>query len=187
VPSVNGVPSVTTIIRAVGLTRDYDFLPAGRRLQLSTTGRWLGQAIQWHHEGKLDPTSISTAIEPGYTAYLEFLAAERWRWLAAEVELFHPWGFCGHLDLVGEAPGVGLEVLDIKYTDAPDTRGAAIQLAGYGLLWDQHASRHGLQHHVRRRILQLTRTGEYKLHDVTDPHWTTVFSAALVIYKETRK
>lgn len=186
-PAVGGVPSVTEILKDVGLTMDYDFLPAGRRAQLSQTGKWLGQAIQWHHEGTLDHASLSPAIRPGFEAYLAFLEAERWRWFGSEVELFHDWGFCGHLDLVGEAPGVGVEVLDIKFTDAPDLRGASMQLAGYGLLYDQDATRHGHRPHARRRVLQLTRDGHYKPHDVTDPYWVTVFSAALVVYKETHR
>jgi hypothetical protein len=192
-PSVNGVPSVTEILQGVGLTRDYSFLPAGRRDQLSQTGKWLGQAIQWYHEGTLDTNSLSSAIRPGFDAYLEFLEDEGWEWLGSEVELFHPWGFCGHLDLFGIAPDVGVEVLDIKFTDAPDMRGASLQLAGYGILYDHNApsmrsGRHyPLAPHVRRRILQLTRDGHYKTHDVTDAHWTSVFSAAVVVYKEAHR
>ena len=39
----------------------------------------------------------------------------------------------------------------------------------------------------KRYVVALRKDGTYRMHDVTDPHWTTVFSAALVIYKETRK
>lgn len=183
-PSVNGIPSVTEVLAAVGLTQNYGFLPQEKLELARARGTALHLAVQWFHEGTLDESSLHPEIKLGFEAYRAWLDEERWEWEASEVELFHPWGVVGHLDLVGLAPDVGIEILDVKFSDAPDVAGAALQLAFYGILWDQN---HPDRPHRRRRILQITRDGHAKPIDVTNPHHTNVCAAAVVVFQAQRE
>lgn len=183
-PSVNGVPSVTEILRAVGLQKDYGFLSNRDRSEATLRGKALHLAIQCHHEwartgDKVDLDSLRPEIRYGFDAYCDFVEQEQLEWRHSELELFHPsWNYVGHLDLVLAVPDVGIEVVDLKHTDSVELDDAALQLAGYGLLWDA-----SYPDHVRRRVLQIPRSkGVVKPHDVTDAHAAEVFKAALVVY-----
>jgi len=180
-PSVGGIPSVTEILASCGLTQNYGFLPQEKLDLARARGTALHLAIQWFHEGTLDETSLHPEIRLGFEAYRAFLEEERWVWEASELELFHPFGVVGHLDLIGVAPDVGLEILDLKFSDAPDVKGAARQLAMYGMLWDHN---HPDRPHRRRRVLQITRDGHAKPIDVTNQHHSNVCAAAIVVYQE---
>lgn len=186
-PSVNGIPSVTEILQATGLMHYYGFLDSERLDLARRRGKALHLAIQMDAEGPdadgmvLNVKGLHPEIRPGFDGWREFVASTGWEWLHSELELFHEWGFCGHVDLVGRRPGVGIEVVDVKFTDYPDLKGTARQLAGYGLLWD-HA--HPDQKHVQRTMLQITRDGRPKPVDMTDPHHVQVFIAGLTVFKE---
>jgi hypothetical protein len=180
-PAVNGIPSTTEILRAVGLTRAYPDTPEMARYRARGTA--LHQAIQWFHAGVLDEESLHPEIAPGFSAYRAWLEETGWKWLASEVEIFHPWGYVSHLDLIGEDPegGGGVEILDVS----PDLKSAAFQLAAYGLAYD-HA--HPEAPHVRRRVLQLSPSGwRAKAHDVTDAAAVQVFAAAVIVHRAQRE
>jgi hypothetical protein len=169
-------PSVTEILKDTGLVRGSDFIPERYRER----GRALHEVIAMYLDG-LDVSDVAAELKPGLEGFLDFEVVSYYQSIASELELTHPFGFVGHIDLVGTTYGEdAVELIDIKYTESPDVKGATWQLAGYGLLWDQA---HPERLHTKRSILQLSPKGaKPKAIDVTNPYATTVFTSALVVF-----
>lgn len=168
------LPSVTTIIREVGLSRSYPNTP---EMELARQrGTALHAAILLHAGGELDEGSLHEAIRPGFEAYLRFLDETGHIEMFSEYEIEHPWGIIGHLDRVSSL----IEILDWKYSDSPDLVGAKYQLAGYRLLWNHQFP---LSPVSRCLVIGLGKNGKYRPHDVTDDYAMQVFTSAFVVYK----
>ena len=82
-PSVGGVPSVTEILRAVGLTASYAALPESVRTTASQKGQALHAALALHAAGTLEEGSLHPALRPGFEAYLRFVRDQEHAALAA--------------------------------------------------------------------------------------------------------
>lgn len=173
-------PSVTQILRAVGLALDYDRVPAHILEHAQQRGTALHRAIQYHAEGRLELASLHPEIQPGFQAYLRFVEHTGHVPIASEVELIHPaWQFIGHPDRIGWL-GPERVVIDFKYVETVDLAGTALQVAAYALLWN---AVHPTEPVTRRYTLQLRRNGTYRLHPLEDPHAEQIFLAALVVFQ----
>jgi hypothetical protein len=175
---------VTEILAAVGLTRDYRHTDE----RYSQIGRAAHQAVAWHAEGVLDEATIHPDVRPGLDAYLEFVEqahhiplvlSESPRMLASELEMVHPGlGCVAHLDRVGSLGEVETALIDWKYSDSPDLKGARYQLAGYRLIWDYLYPEQPIQACV---VVQLKKDGTPRVHHLTDDYAMQVFTAALIV------
>ena len=175
------LPSVTEILAAVGLTRSYEGV-APHYAQLGTA---LHLAIHLHTRGELEVASLHPEVRPGFDAFLEFEARERLVVIHSELALVHPQGFVGHLDLVASVGDVERAIIDIKYSDAPDIKGATYQLAGYGLLHDHAYPETPAE---ERYVLPLSKKGKRaELVRVTDAYSKQIFLAALIVERAKRE
>jgi hypothetical protein len=185
-PSVNGVPSVTEVLASAGLCEDYRFL-GDKREFYQERGQALHACIQWFEEGTLDEATVHPEIAPGLAAYRRFVEETGYMVMASEVELFHrDYGFCGHIDSVG---ALGIEyktvLVDFKYSDSPDVKGARYQLAGgYRLLWEHNHPDKKVDNCL---VVALRKDGTYKAHEVMDDYASQVFLAALIVHQERAK
>lgn len=171
---------MTEILKALGLCDDYAFVPDHAR----DRGTALHQAIQWFEDGTLDTNSLHPEIIQPFTAYQRFVEDTGHMVESSEVELVHPWGFCGHLDRVGLVNG-DRAICDWKSGTTVDLKGATLQLAGYGLLYAHQFQTEYPETRlpdVKRYVVNLRPDGTYKLIDVTDDHATQVFTAAVMVY-----
>lgn len=176
----NRLPSVTEVLRAAGLTRDFKGVPAHLLEHAQLRGQALHQAIQWHHEGTLDQATLHPEIEPGFRAYQRFLVEMHHKPIASEIELVHPtWNFIGHLDRVGWL-GPSRVIIDFKYTETPDLVGAAYQIAAYRMLWAACRPQEPIS---AGYVLQLTLAGRYQPHLLEEAQAEQVFLAALVVFR----
>lgn len=187
-PSVNGLPSVTEILQDVGLSEGFGFLSADKLADVRNRGQAVHATLRYHAEGVLDEATVHAIVQPYFEGYLRFvqeMGHEPWD---SELELLHPWGFCGHLDRVGVLGGIlnPLTVLiDFKTGTNPDLQGAKYQLAGYKILWNE--SERGKPFPIDKcYVLSLPGDGTYKLHDVTSDQAVQVFTAAFMVFQAKR-
>jgi hypothetical protein len=195
-PAINGIPSVTEILRDVGLARDYArWLPPARLQRTRQRGAALHQAIEWHHQGRVTRANchrLHPEIQPGFVAYLQFCEDTQHEPWYSELAVVHPWGYAGHLDRVGTYAGHPA-ILDWKYTETPDLEAARYQLGGYAPLWSHYVAMATAASPTpstttptpspRRYVIQLGRDGRWRPHEVTDGRAVEVFLAALTVYK----
>ena len=180
------LPSVTQILRAVGLSSTYAGVPKEVLEHARLRGQGLHLAIQYHHEGTLDAESLHPEIQPGFRAYLDFLADTGHRAMVSEPELIHPaWQYIGHPDRVGWL-GKDRVILDWKHVAKVDLKAGRLQLAAYRMAWNalhptEPVSRCFLVH------LATNSDGKARLHDVTDPGADQIFLAALVVFRELQR
>lgn len=131
------VPSVTTIIKAVGVSADFDEIAGfsaklGEQIEMR---RALGTAVhQDAHafdDDDLDWSTVDPRVKPYVEAWATFRVNSGLRPVTRERMVFHPIAFyCGTLDGIFETPG-GLRVLvDLKIGD-PQDAGCAYQTAAY--------------------------------------------------------
>lgn len=181
---INGVPhpSVTEVIAAAGIGPDYSAVPRALLDHAAERGTALHLALQYAAEGDLDETTLHPEIVPGFTAHKKFLAESKYRAIATELELVHPtMGFLGHPDSVGYLDGK-VVLPDIKYVATVDLDYAALQLAGYRLLWD---ALHPAEAISKTFILHLRKDGDYRLPEVkTVGVPTQTFLGALLCWRE---
>ena len=180
------LPSVTQILKAVGLGSDYAGVPEEVLEYARLRGVALHRAIQYHHDGTLDVDSLHPAVQPGFRAYLEFVADTGHRPIASEPELIHPaWQYVGHPDRVGWL-GKDRVILDWKHVASVDVKVGRLQLAAYRMAWNalhltEPVSRCFLVH------LPTNGDGRARLHEVTDPSAEQIFLAALVVFRELQR
>jgi hypothetical protein len=169
--------SVTECLAAVGLTREY----RGVDPKYALLGQALHETLHWHALGILDESSIHEEVRPGFTAYLDFLAQTDHVVIASEVELVDEhYGIVGHADRVGSIDSEPCALIDFKYSDNPDLKGARYQIAAYTWLWNRS---HPEQPVTRGYVIQLTKAGRYKPIEVTDAYAGQVFVAALTVFR----
>lgn len=176
-------PSVTEILRAVGLGPTYDGVPTAVLEKARLRGQALHAAIQYHAEGSLDDSTIHPEVALGFSAYLKFLAETGHEPVGSEIEIVHAaWRYVGHIDRVGLHKTERV-LIDFKFTDSVDTAASAFQLAGYRLAWTATRPAERID---RSWIVQLKHDGTYRVHDVPRTKWPQheqVFLAALVVYR----
>ena len=158
------LPSVTQILKAVGLGADYDRVPAHTLEHARERGQALHAAIQYHHEGTLDADSLHPEVAPGFSAYLKFLVDSAFAFEAGEFEVVHPvWLYMGHPDLLGTLNGQRV-LIDLKYMATVHLHAAAYQLTLYRLAWE---AQHPEQPISGCYVLQLKLDGTPRLHPVS--------------------
>ncbi len=125
------VPSVTQVIKAIGITRDYTQVDEFYRQR----GLLAHQAIDFHVRGTLDESTVDPEIAPYLAAFRGFEKARPYVPRETEIPLYsQEYGFAGTIDQLGTVdnePGVG--VTDLKITENSD-KAADLQLAGYSIL-----------------------------------------------------
>jgi hypothetical protein len=125
------IPSVTRILKAVGLAPSFNGVPLAVLERKRRLGQALHRAIQYDIEGALDEASVHPDIAGGFAAY-RVVRASGFQIERAEVELIEPaWRVCGHPDGLGTAPRGALSVVDWKFSESLDLDAVAYQLAAY--------------------------------------------------------
>lgn len=182
---IEPLPSVTTVLRTVGLI-NFDGVP-GRILEgAQSRGTRVHKAAHYLTEGTLDWSSVAEE-EKGYVeAAAAFLRDARFQVLAQEQRLYHPvFRIAGTCDMTGhwdDQPAVG----DWKSGNASAVA-AKYQLAWYALMLRAVPPLEWLDFTTTTPIvrvsIELKRTGTYKSEVYRDPHDTQVAVAALTVYR----
>jgi hypothetical protein len=125
------VPNVTTILRAVGVSADFEQVERGTleyRRQLGTAVHADCHAFDDHD---LDWATVDPRVKPYVDAWAAFREAKHLTAATRERRVFHPtFQYCGTLDGVFEQPSGDQVLVDIKIGD-PDDAAAHLQLAAY--------------------------------------------------------
>ena len=182
------LPSVTRILKTVGLSPDFSFVNEETLELARARGKSLHLAIRYHHKGTLDESTLHAEVEPGFRAYLAFVKATEHEPIASELELVHPqWNYIGHPDRVGLCHGLRT-LIDWKYTAGFDKYYIRFQLAGYRLLWD---ATHPAEPIEKSLGIHLKKDGTPAVHDappdLSDSEAQQTFLAALVVYRALEK
>jgi len=171
------VPSVTQVLRAVGVSTDFDALKGmSERLGLAIdSARDLGVAVHADahafDDDDLDWDTVDARVSPYIEAWSCFRENTQLTPITRERRLYHP-GLCvsGTLDaiLIRPCDTTRRILVDIKTGD-PDSVGARYQTAGYQLLWD---AEHPDEPIAERWSVELTpeRTVPYRITRYDD--WT---------------
>jgi hypothetical protein len=127
------IPSVTQILRAVGVSEDFDAIERSRP-GVVTFARDLGTAVHAdahaYDDADLDHETVDPRVRPYLDAWITWRAKSGAVPLQRERRLYHPvHGYCGTLDGVFDLGGQ-IVLVDIKTGD-PVAAGAAFQTAAY--------------------------------------------------------
>lgn len=140
-PDGRQVPSVTQVLKGVGMTTDFDALCAmGDRLRERIEyRRALGVAIHADAHSWDDKELVESSVHPDVVPFLEawkvFRANSRLTPLTRERRVFHPAQFyAGTLDGLFRRPDGRVVLIDLKIGD-PEDCGAAFQTAAYHAAW----------------------------------------------------
>lgn len=183
------LPSVTTVMRAVGLIT-FEGIPERVLEAARARGTRCHKAAQYLTEGTLDWDTVDIA-ERGYVeAYARFLEDATFVPLAQEQRLWHPvFRYAGTTDAIGEWHG-SPAVLDLKTGD-PALVCAHVQLAAYEAClraippveWLDMTS----STPITRVSLAIRKDGTYTSHVHRDPRDLHTWLAALTVYREIEK
>lgn len=140
-PDGRVVPSVTQVLRSIGISTDFEALGAisDRLRERIDYRRALGTAIHadahsWDDK-ELDEASVHVDVVPFLEAWKEFRANTRLTPLTRERRVFHPVQFyCGTLDGIFRKPDGRSVLIDLKIGD-PNDCGADLQTAAYLAAW----------------------------------------------------
>ena len=184
-------PGVTSILRATGLSTDWDRMPRSVR-EAAERKRSLGQDV--HHactlldRGDLAWGALDDALFP-YVEAWERYTRERAivKWIAIEEIVYHPtWRYIGTLDRLAVLDTGGTLLPDIKIGDPEDAAGQ-YQTIGYAMAALQtpavvERGALSLKTPIVRECVQLKENGTYRIHpyDRDRDDWK-VFQAALVV------
>lgn len=141
-PDGRTVPSVTQILRAVGVSTDFEAIAAmsdEKRAQLEYR-RQLGTVVHadchTFDDNDLDTSTVSADVEPYLWAWADFRANSRLVPLSRERRVFDRQRFyCGTLDGIFLSPAGRHVLVDIKLGD-PEDAACAFQTAAYQAAWD---------------------------------------------------
>lgn len=137
-PSGVRVPSVTEILRATGVSQDFEAL-AARDVQLGQQiayARALGTAVHAdchsYDDCALDVSAVNAAVRPFLDAWIAFRENVRLRPVYRERRIYHPdFQYAGTIDgLFQEITGPRLVLIDIKTGD-PEASACRYQTAAY--------------------------------------------------------
>jgi hypothetical protein len=130
------VPSVTEILRATGISFDYDLIGNGAARDALAYRRALGTAVHAdahaYDDGELRWDTVDAAVKPYLDAWVLFRANSQLTPIVRERRLYHgTWGYAGTMDGVFEHAVSGrLVLLDIKTGD-PEQSACRFQTAAY--------------------------------------------------------
>lgn len=174
------LPSVTQILKRVGVSRRWDDIPR----EVLETKRALGQAVHaaahYYDEGTLDPQTLDPRVEPYLQAWIDFRDRTGFTPALLETPLQHSGLLiAGTIDRAGYfakfegAAPTDLHTVDLKCGD-PEDAGARWQTAAYAEMLSVSLAptspfHEPLQLRIRPRYsVQLLATGRFKLHAYRD-------------------
>ena len=177
---MSALPSVTHILKEVGLGPEFDFVDPVTLEAACLRGTAVHEAIEAHAYGYLDEATLSPIAAPYLDGYKKFLSESGHEPIATEIEVIHPsWGYIGHLDRVGWLIGKRA-ILDFKTPESLDLKPAGYQLALYRLAWN---AQHPDQPVDVIGVLQLKSDGTYRFHDLNPAVYEQVALAAVIVYR----
>jgi len=173
------LPSVTQVLKAVGVSRDWSDVPAEILAQKREIGIAAHLAAHFYDDGTLAASTVDPRVEPYLQSWIGFREFTGFLPALLETRLHHPGMFvAGTLDRAGcftkfdgHDPN-DLHIVDIKCGE-PDDAGAQWQTAAYAELLAVNLEKtpflDPLWLRVRPRYsVQLLESGRYKLRRYTD-------------------
>jgi hypothetical protein len=181
------VPSVTQILKATGVSTDFDRLVADGKLtqtqllEKRELGRAAHMAAHYYDEGSLNQNTVDPRVQPYLESWIKFREVTGFKPAILETALHHPGVLiAGTLDRAGRferfegCKPFDLYIVDIKLGD-PEDAAARWQTAAYAELLAQNLERSGggpvdpLWLRIRPRFsVQLRATGGYHLETYDD-------------------
>jgi hypothetical protein len=150
--------SVTQLLKAGGLSEDFDWIPRVILDHARERGNMVHLACALLDQGVLDWTTVDPVILPFVRAYYNFLIECRVSWIEIEKASASPLGFAMRPDRIGFVNG-RRAVVDLK-TGQRMSRSVGVQTSGYKSGWE---SLHPEEPIAARYGLQLKADGTYQL------------------------
>lgn len=187
-PDGRRIPSVTEILRAVGVSVDFEAIGAmssrladqiDRRRQLGTV---VHQDAHSFDDDDLDWSTVDPGVEPYLRAWAAFRENTGLQPLTRERRIFHPvWNVAGTLDGIFLAPSGRTILVDIKL-GSPIDAAVHLQTAAYEASYE-------IEHPEsvdERWAVQLTpeRSVPYRITPFTDWRDFQKFQACVAVYNE---
>lgn len=164
------IPSVTTILKSVGLP-DLSGIPAATLQWKAQLGTMVHLATELDDTNELDESSLDDRIVPYLEAYRRFKSESGFEAREIEQMIFDPvLKYAGKLDRYGIIKGKP-SVLDIK-TGAFDQKSVGPQTSAYAKPYGK----------CNRYALQLKDDATYKLHKLNNDNDFNIFLSALNLY-----
>lgn len=135
------VPSVSQILKTIGITRDYGKVDPFYRER----GTYVHKAVEFHVKQTLDEDSLDQQnIVPYLRAFQAFESSEGYLVNKTEVPLYsEKYGFAGTIDHISEFEDSGIlgeGITDLKVTENSD-KAADLQLCAYAILYYENYGR----------------------------------------------
>lgn len=132
------VPSVSAILKSIGITRDYDrgFVDPFYKER----GKFVHQAVEYHVKGTLDEDSIDQEnVLPYLRGFQKFEREEHYVVNRTEIPLYsQKYRFAGAIDQCGEIiKHLDEGIVDLKVTEKSD-KAADLQLCAYAHLYHEN-------------------------------------------------
>jgi hypothetical protein len=173
------VPGVTTVIRDA-LGNPFERVAADVLEHARQRGSAVHKACELDDAGMLDESTVDRRIVPYVDAWRAFRQQFQFQVLFAETPLYSvAHGFAGTPDCAIALLDGAVAVLDRK-TGLPGPA-AAMQTAAYAHLVDSEFDFGGIG--LRRFALRMLPTGQYRIHEYTNPGDWRDFLAALTVYR----
>lgn len=176
------VPSVTAIIKAAGLTPDYDQIDPvvlERARQRGIACHAMAEAID---KGK--PVEVTEETAPYRDAYVRFIYDSGAQTEGTEEAIYHPsYLYAGTFDWIGRIGGERA-IVDRKFTFTVHHQAVSVQCAAYRACWNALNPQAPC---AKIFSLHLRRDGSYRLQEYEADEAWQIFLAALAIFRFKRK
>jgi hypothetical protein len=179
------IPSVTTVMKAVGTYSDYAGIPEHILMRAADIGNEVHRVVEkWAKEGDWALQTDDTSAVAYLVGFKEFIEMGIFTPLHSEIQLYDPelW-YAGTIDLVGEMNN-RICIVDVKTTNKLNENAIGLQTAAYGnLIGIWGADLIGIYgNEIDRFALHLTKKGKWALHRAEDPTDWGYFKQAIGLY-----
>lgn len=174
------LPSVTGILREMGLSPSFAAVPPDSLEFARARGSAVHRACELDDAGELDEASVDPQISGYLVAFREWRRNVGARPIGREVRLASRlWGFAGTADWIGFVSG-SRAVVDLK-TSASMDDSTALQLAAYADAWNESNPGARIERHLG---LRLAESGRPQMIDytATEPSAPQVWRSAVIVY-----
>ena len=182
-PDGVSVPSVTQILRGVGVSADFKAVAPGTLEYRRQLGTAVHADCHAYDDNDLDWATVDVRVKPYVEAWCQFREAKALRAIHRERRVFHAIRYyCGTLDGIFETPDGQRVLIDIK-TGNPDDAAAHLQTAAY-------QAAYSLEHPGERITarwsvqLQPELRMPYRIHEYRDFHDFRTFEACVCVFHE---